>query len=104
VLFEQRQLRAGVGFLAAADDAQVNGPALQLVTVGVSAQQRGQLGDGGLGLGAWFAVDVEHAVPGRRGDAADRRAFPGAQVPADAVVHPAPRLVVPRADVVDQAV
>jgi len=35
-LFEQGQLRARVGFLPAADDAQIGRPVLQLVTVGCS--------------------------------------------------------------------
>jgi hypothetical protein len=47
--FEQRQLGARMGFFAAADDAQVGWPVRQLVTVGVFAQQGGELDDPGLG-------------------------------------------------------
>ncbi len=87
-LFEQGQLGARVGFLPAADDAQVGGSGRELVAVGVFAQQGGELDDAGRVESAWLAVGVEHVIPGGRGDAADRGAFPAAEVPADAVVHP----------------
>ena len=59
VFFEQGQLRAGVGFFAAADDAQIGRPVRQLVAMGPFPEQRGELDDPGLGQVAGPAVTVE---------------------------------------------
>ena len=102
-VFEQRQLRAGVGPFAAADDAHVLGPRGQLVTVGSVAQQVGELNDPGLVELAGLALGVEDGAPGGCGYAEDGLAFPGGQLPADGVVHRAPRRGVEPGDVLDQA-
>jgi len=64
-------LRAGVGFLAAADDAQVFWPARQLVAVGMFAQQGGELYDTGFVEAPGLAVAVEDGAPGGCGYPAD---------------------------------
>jgi len=66
-LLEQRQLGSGVGFLAAGDDAQVGGPARELVTVGSFPQQGGEFDDTGLIGVAGLSLRVENSLPGAGG-------------------------------------
>ncbi|MGH3594317.1 MAG: hypothetical protein ACRDRF_25275, partial [Pseudonocardiaceae bacterium] len=51
LLFEQAQLRTGVGVFAADDDPHVDRPAGEAVPAGAVAQQSGELGDLGVVAG-----------------------------------------------------
>jgi hypothetical protein len=73
--FEEGQLRAGVGFFAAADDAHLGGPARQLVATRSFPQQGGELDDPGLAGVAGLALWVEDGGPGGGGDQVNGRAF-----------------------------
>jgi len=74
--FEQRQLCAGVGLLAPADDPHVGWPGVQLVTVGSFTQQPGQFGNPGFGQVAGLAAGVQDRVPGAGGYRAARSRAP----------------------------
>ncbi|MGH3999858.1 MAG: hypothetical protein ACRDTJ_20635 [Pseudonocardiaceae bacterium] len=69
VLFQQGQLRAGVGLFAAADDAHIGWPAHQLVTTRSCSEQGGELDDAGFCGVSRLAVCVED---GAQADAGTR--------------------------------
>lgn len=101
---EQRQLSAGVGFLAAAENTHVGWPVRQLVAVGVLPQQAGQLHHTCFLKVAGCSVGVQDGITGIARDTGDGGTFPAAQVPAEAVMHAVPAPVVQCGDVIDQAV
>jgi hypothetical protein len=103
-LFEQSQLCAGVGFLAAGDDAQVLGSVRQLVTVWSFPEQGGELDHCGLSQVSGCTFGVEHVVPAVLGCAAEGGAFSCAQLPSGGVLHCSPGRGVEVGDVVDEAV
>jgi hypothetical protein len=65
---EQGELRAGLGFFAAGDDAQVSWPARQLVTAWCVAQQGGELDDARFPGVAGLALGVKDSAPARYGN------------------------------------
>jgi hypothetical protein len=77
-VFEEGQLGAGVGFFAAADDAQVLRSVGQLVTVGPFPQQGGELDESGFVEVTRCSVVIEDGAPGGCGYPVDGGAFPGA--------------------------